>query len=144
MLNYVFINCLNGSFFQTQDQNQTMTVTWILLSFKPKSLELFIGTAKNSGSKLKLIKVKASTFCTANWTDLRNIQNQKSRPRHVVLWDEPIIELECQSVHSQQSFWPLTASITIEVKNEYAYVTTQRILNKFIEINFLVGCMVWP
>ena len=31
---------------------------------------------------------------------------------------------------------------TMEVKNDYAYVTTQRILNKFIEINFSMGCMV--
>ena len=45
---------------------------------------------------------------------------------------------------SEGCFWPLTASITLEVKNNHAYVTTQRILNKFIEINFLVGSMVWP
>ena len=32
----------------------------------------------------------------------------------------------------------------MEVKNNHAHVTTQRILNKFIEINFYVGCMVWP
>ena len=32
----------------------------------------------------------------------------------------------------------------MEVKNNHAHVTTQRILNKFIEINFSVGCMVWP
>ena len=42
------------------------------------------------------------------------------------------------------AFWPLTASITMEVKNNHAHVTTPRILNKFIEINFYVGCMVWP
>ena len=35
-------------------------------------------------------------------------------------------------------------SRTMEVKNNYAHVTTQRILNKFIGINFSVGCMVWP
>ena len=35
-------------------------------------------------------------------------------------------------------------NITMEDKNNHAYVTTQRILNKFIEINFSVGCMVWP
>ena len=29
----------------------------------------------------------------------------------------------------------------MEVKNNYAHVTTQRTLNKFIEINFSVGCM---
>ena len=32
----------------------------------------------------------------------------------------------------------------MEVKNNCAHVTTQRILNKFIELNFSVGCMVWP
>ena len=32
-------------------------------------------------------------------------------------------------------FWPLTSSITSEVKNDHAYVTTQNILNKFIEVN---------
>ena len=32
----------------------------------------------------------------------------------------------------------------MEVKNNYAHVTIQRILNKFIEINFSFGCMVWP
>ena len=32
----------------------------------------------------------------------------------------------------------------MEVRNNYAHVTTQRILNKFIEIHFSVGCMVWP
>ena len=30
------------------------------------------------------------------------------------------------------------------VENNYACVTTQRILNKFIKINFSVGCIVWP
>ena len=37
-------------------------------------------------------------------------------------------------------FWPLTASMTSEVKNNY--VITQDICNKFIEVNFCVGCMV--
>ena len=42
-------------------------------------------------------------------------------------------------------FWPPTASMTSEVKNNYAYVITQDICNKFIEVNFCVGCMVsWP
>ena len=31
----------------------------------------------------------------------------------------------------------------MEVKNNHAHVTTQRILNKFIEVNFSVGYMVW-
>ena len=39
-------------------------------------------------------------------------------------------------------FWPLTAFMTSEVKNNYAYVITQDICNKFIEVNFCVGCMV--
>ena len=43
---------------------------------------------------------------------------------------------------SKGCFWPLTASMTSEVKINYAYVTTQDISNKFIEVNFCVGCMV--
>ena len=34
---------------------------------------------------------------------------------------------------SEDSFWPLTASITSEVKINYAHVTTQKILNKISE-----------
>jgi hypothetical protein len=45
---------------------------------------------------------------------------------------------------SKGCFWLLTAFMSSEVKNDYARVTTQRILNKFIEVNFSVGCMVWP
>jgi hypothetical protein len=30
----------------------------------------------------------------------------------------------------------------MEVKNKYAYVIKQGICNKFIEVNFFVGCMV--
>ena len=41
-------------------------------------------------------------------------------------------------------FRPLTAFITMDVKDNHAHVTTQRILNKFIDINFSLGCMVWP
>ena len=40
-------------------------------------------------------------------------------------------------------FWPLSASTTSEEKNAYAHVITQDICNKFIEVNFCVGCMVW-
>ena len=43
---------------------------------------------------------------------------------------------------SEGCFWPLTASMTFEVKNNYAYPLTQYICNKFIEVNFCVGCMV--
>ncbi len=53
--------------------------------------------------------------------------------------DEPKIELECQSV-----FWPRRASTTLEVKNDHAHVTTQRILHKTVEIKIPLGCMVWP
>ena len=57
--------------------------------------------------------------------------------------DEPNVELKCQSVRSLSGVWPLTASM--EVKNKYAYVITQDICNKFIEVKFLMGCMVlWP
>ena len=40
-------------------------------------------------------------------------------------------------------FWPLTASMTSEVKNNYAHVIMQYICNKFIGSKFSVGCMVW-
>ena len=43
---------------------------------------------------------------------------------------------------SEGRFWPLTASMTSEVKNNYAYYIPQDICNKFIEVNFFVGCMV--
>ena len=39
-------------------------------------------------------------------------------------------------------FWPLTASMTSEVKKNYAHVKTPRILNKFNEVKFFVGRMV--
>ena len=45
---------------------------------------------------------------------------------------------------SEGCFWPLTAFMRSEVKNDHAHVTTQRILNKFIEVNLSVGSMVWP
>ena len=45
---------------------------------------------------------------------------------------------------SEGCFWPLTASMTSEAKNNYAYVITQDICNKFIEVNLCVGCMVSP
>ena len=46
---------------------------------------------------------------------------------------------------SEGCFWPPTASMTSEVKNNYAYVITQDTCIKFIEENFSVGCMVaWP
>ena len=41
-------------------------------------------------------------------------------------------------------FWPLTASTTLEVKNDHAHVITQDIWNKFIEIKFCVECLVCP
>ena len=40
-------------------------------------------------------------------------------------------------------YWPLKASTTSEVKNDHAHVIRQGICNKFIEVNFCVGCMVW-
>jgi hypothetical protein len=43
---------------------------------------------------------------------------------------------------SEGCFRPLTASMTSEIKNNYAYVITQDICNNFIEVNFCVGCMV--
>ena len=49
--------------------------------------------------------------------------------------------------------WVLKCALAIIASNSlhnhgdqkyHAHVTTLRILNKFIEINFSVGCMVWP
>ena len=46
---------------------------------------------------------------------------------------------------SEGCFWPLIASITSKAKINNAYVITQDICSKFIEVNFCVGCMVtWP
>ena len=60
----------------------------------------------------------------------------------MALGDEVV--LKCQSVRRGIVFLVLTASITSEVKNDHDHVTTQRFLNKFIEVNFFVGCMDWP
>ena len=43
-------------------------------------------------------------------------------------------------MRSLYGVWPLIAFM--EVKNKYAYVITQDICNKFIEVNFFEGCMV--
>ena len=48
-----------------------------------------------------------------------------------MLWDEPNVKL-----------WPLTASTALEVKNDHARVIKQGVSNKFIEVDFCVGCMV--
>jgi hypothetical protein len=66
-----------------------------------------------------------------------------SRIWDMLLWDEPNIELECQSAHTIQCFWPLTAFISMEVKNNYFHVTMQGILNKISQIKFSLGCKVW-
>ena len=58
------------------------------------------------------------------------------------LWDKPNIELKYHGVQSDKCFWPLSASITSEVKINYAYVIMQGICNKLIEVNFCGGCMV--
>ena len=43
---------------------------------------------------------------------------------------------------SEGCFWPLTASMTFEAKNNYAYNIRKDICNKFIEVKIFVGCMV--
>ena len=43
---------------------------------------------------------------------------------------------------SEGCFWPVTASMTSDVKNDYAYVITQGICNKFIEVKVCVKGMV--
>ena len=40
-------------------------------------------------------------------------------------------------------FWPLKASTTSKVKNGHAHVITQGICNKFIEVTFYVGCIMY-
>ena len=45
---------------------------------------------------------------------------------------------------SEGCFWPLTASMTSEVKNNYAYNIPHDICNKFIEVKIFVGCMASP
>mgnify|MGYP001245625775 CR=1 FL=1 len=55
----------------------------------------------------------------------------------LALWDE-----RNQSVRLLYGVQPLAACM--EVKNNHTHVATQKILYKFIEINFSVGCMVWP
>ena len=43
---------------------------------------------------------------------------------------------------SEGCFWPLTASMTSDVKNNYAYYIPQDICNKLIGVKFFVGSMV--
>ena len=46
---------------------------------------------------------------------------------------------------SDESFWPLTASMTSKIKNNFAHVTMQNFLKKISEIKLSSGgCMVWP
>ena len=58
-----------------------------------------------------------------------------SRISDLALRDEQNIEFQS----SLWWFWPLTASITMGVKNNYTHVTTEIILNKFIKMK-----LVWP
>ena len=70
------------------------------------------------------------------WPPLRLLEaKHHTATTHLALWDGPNIELKCQSVRSLYGVWPLTASM--EVKNKYAYVITQDICNKFIEVKKL-------
>ena len=41
---------------------------------------------------------------------------------------------------SGEGFWPLTASITSEIKNNYFCVTMEGIMNKISEMKISVGC----
>ena len=43
---------------------------------------------------------------------------------------------------SEGCLWPLKASTASEAKINYAYIVTQGICKKFIEVNFCVGCRV--
>ena len=52
------------------------------------------------------------------------------------------LEASKSTLQPPRDFWPLTASMTSEVRNNYAYYIPQDICNKFIEIKIFVGCMV--
>ena len=53
--------------------------------------------------------------------------------------------VECQRVHSLQHFWPLTASITMEVKNNYTQreITLRDSLQKFITLHKARSVYLW-
>ena len=58
--------------------------------------------------------------------------------------EQLLINFFFQKIPSFTHFWPLTASVTSEVKNDYVRVTMEEILNKIREMKISVGCMVWP
>ena len=41
---------------------------------------------------------------------------------------------------SEEGVWPLTASKTSQVKNNYVHVTMTGILNKISDVKFTAGC----
>ena len=45
---------------------------------------------------------------------------------------------------SEESFWPLIASMTSIFKTNSVHVTIKEILNKISEIKLSIVCMVWP
>ena len=63
--------------------------------------------------------------------------------RNEALRDEPNVELNAKVCTKIWCFWPLSASTSSEVKNDHAHVIVQDIYNKFIELNFCEGCIVW-
>ena len=65
-----------------------------------------------------------------------------SRPHFLNLWQAELALWDKRKVESCASRNDLFASTTSEVKNDYAHFITQGICNKFIEVNFYVGCMV--
>ena len=55
---------------------------------------------------------------------------------------EEHVELQSIDYHSHKL--PVFSYLKKQEKNGYAIVPRQGILNKFIEIKFTAGCMVWP
>ena len=60
----------------------------------------------------------------------------------MALRDELNVELKDQSVSLDMMFLASNSLQNLEVKNDHAHVIMQDICNKFIEVNFFVGCMV--
>ena len=59
-----------------------------------------------------------------------------------MLWDEPNVELKCQSVRRDMMFLASNSLQILRGQNDHAHVIMQGICKKFIEVNFSVGCMV--
>ena len=93
--------------------------------------------------RISSLSLKRSYFVHNHSLVLMRTRNQDlwscSRIWDMALWDEMNIALKCQSVRLLLCFWPLTASITLEVRNIHAHVKTAGILNKFTKNKKICG-----